>query len=149
MHPLGWLGIGLGLGAAGSALLDPRLGSARRAVLRDKLRSRGRELAVHLRGRIRDAGSRVRGALREARARLAERDVPDDILVERVRAQIGRPVSHPRAIEVSAQRGCVELCGSISARELSRLLSRVRRVRGVKQVIDHLEVRDGPDATAS
>jgi hypothetical protein len=142
------LGIGIALGAGGAALFEPRRGAARRAMLRSWTRARARNLTAAARGKARDVGARARGALHEAKARAAERDVSDDILVERVRAQIGRPVSHPRALQVFAKDGCVELRGNVFEGEVRGLLSRVRSVRGVKDVIAHLDVHATPDAPA-
>jgi osmotically-inducible protein OsmY len=147
--PVRWLGIGIGLGVAGSALFAPGRGAARRAMLRDKLRAVGSDLAHFAAQRARYLRGRARGVLHEARARLVSSEVPDDILVERVRAQLGRPLSHPRAIVVLADRGCVELRGPILAQEVAALLACVRGVRGVKQVVDRLEVHDAPGSHPS
>jgi osmotically-inducible protein OsmY len=84
-------------------------------------------------------------ALREARARAAKHESSDEVLVERVRAQIGRPLARPRAMQVFAKDGCIELRGDVYEGELRGLLSRVRSVRGVKDVVDHLTVLRTPD----
>jgi osmotically-inducible protein OsmY len=142
MRSIWWLGIGLGLGFAGTALFDPRSGAERRARLRAQAVSRARSLAEGARAKSRDLRARAAGSVHEIKARLGGGEVSDDVLVERVRAQLGRPVSNPRAIHVTAHDGCVELRGVVLASELPALLVRVRRVRGVRDVIDGLEVRD-------
>jgi hypothetical protein len=81
----------------------------------------------------------------EARARITDRVVPDDILVARVRATLGHYCSHPRALDVTAQDGRVTLRGPILAHEADRLVSAVRRVRGVKDVAAELELHDRPN----
>ncbi len=138
---LRYLGIAVALGVGGAALLDPRRGAARR----EKLRARARSLAATVGGKACDLEARIRGALHEAKARATEDGVPDDILIERVRAQIGRPLARPRAVQVFASDGCIELRGDVYEGELRGLLSRVRSVRGVKEVIDHMTVLRTPD----
>lgn len=143
-EPLAWLGLGIGVGILGSVLADPNRGAARRAMIRDKAVSRSRDAADHARRRAVDARQRAQGAVHEATARLREHEVPDHVLAERVRAQIGRPVSHPSALEVRATDGCVELRGPILAHEVDGLLERVRAVRGVKEIVNRLEVHQTP-----
>jgi len=149
LHPLRWFGVGVGVAVAALTLFDPRRGAARRARLRDQALSRGRTLAARARGRALDLGRRAQGALHEARARLAPGEVPDPVLAERVRAQLGRPVSHPRALEVEVHAGCVEIRGPILADEVDDLLNRIRSVPGVKEVIDRLEVHETPGSVPS
>ena len=47
----------------------------------------------------RDTVHRAQGAWAEARRMFSHEEVDDDVLVERVRAELGRVVSHPHAIE--------------------------------------------------
>jgi hypothetical protein len=140
--------LGFGAGAVAMALLDPRRGGARRALVRDKARHWALESRQGLMEFRRDAANRLRGRLYEARARSSEDQVPDDILVERVRAQLGRPVSHPRALEVRAEDGCVVLSGPILASEVAGLISRISRVRGVRSIDSELDVHQSEDIPA-
>jgi hypothetical protein len=144
LHPLRWFGLGVGVAVAALTLFDPRRGAARRAQLRDQALSRGRALASQARRHAIDLGRRAQGAVHEARARLEAGAVPDHVLAERVRAQLGRPVSHPGALEVEVHAGCVEVRGPILADEAQDLLARIRRVPGVKDVIDRLELHETP-----
>jgi hypothetical protein len=75
--------------------------------------------------------------------------IDDRVLVERVRAALGRVVSNPRAIDVDAENGEVILRGSILQSEVSRLLNRVRRIRGVNAIISELEAHDRPHQASS
>jgi hypothetical protein len=68
--------------------------------------------------------------------------VSDDIVVHRVRTKMGRVVSHPRAISVSASGGNVTLSGNVLKSEIEALLSCVSKVRGVNGVENRLDVRD-------
>ena len=128
------------VGGVTMALLDPRRGAARRALLRDKALSAVRDAAETGSRRARDLRQRLQGVVYEAKARMSEQDVPDDILIERVRAQIGRPVSHPRAIDVRAERGRVVLSGPILADEADDLIRRISRIPGVRSIESQLEL---------
>jgi osmotically-inducible protein OsmY len=122
------------------ALLDPRRGAARRAALRDKGLSAVRDAAETASRHVRDLRQRLQGIVYESKARMSEQPVPDDILVERVRAQLGRPVSNPRAVEVRAQDGCVVLSGPILADEAEELIRRISRIPGVRSIESQLEL---------
>src|SRR5690606_21997641 len=54
-------------------------------------------------------------------------------------AALGRVVSHPGSISVMANRGTVTVAGPILEREAESLLDTVKQVRGVTDVVDHLE----------
>jgi hypothetical protein len=59
-----------------------------------------------------------------------------------VRSKIGRIVSLPASIQVTAQNGNVTLSGPVLASEVSHLLSCVKWVPGVKDVNNNLEVHE-------
>jgi osmotically-inducible protein OsmY len=129
-------------GAALALLLDPRRGAARRARI-------GQKAAAALRrGRV-EAGRKARDLAQRARGRRYEIDharetVADDVLVERVRAQLGKRARHAAALRVEASSGTVTLAGPIPRHEVDGLIEIVTRVRGVKAIEDRLEVHDGP-----
>jgi hypothetical protein len=139
---LGWLALGAGLATLGLALFEPTRGAARRAALREKTSSGLRRVREGTRGRLSDARARARGALHELRARFEEGEVSDSVLEERVRAKMGRAVSHPGALRVSAAQGCVEISGPVLADEAGELIDSIRGVRGVKDVVDRLDVHE-------
>ena len=136
---------GIGLGAGLMYWLDPDRGNRRRALVRDKLVH-----AFHSTGNAIDRTShyltnRARGLAAEAGSRLRCEPVSDEVLVERVRSKLGRLVSHPRAIDVTAHQGCVTLSGPILASEVRRMLCRISSVRGVTDVVNRLEVHEQSD----
>src|SRR5687767_15083118 len=135
MSGLGILGA-FGLGAAVTYFLDPDRGARRRAIVRDKLVHGLRKTEDAAETTARDLRNRGQGLAAEVRGRFAREDVDDVVLVERVRAEMGRAVSHPSSIAVSARDGRVTLSGAILAREADELLSQVRSVRGVQDVED-------------
>jgi osmotically-inducible protein OsmY len=100
--------------------------------------------AAGLTGRRRSGlRQRLRGLVYESGGRLSE-EVPDDLLVELVRAQLQRPVSHPDAVDVRAQDGCVILAGPILADEVDDLIRQVSRIAGVRSIRSELDLHDEP-----
>jgi hypothetical protein len=139
---------GLSLGAAWVYYLDADRGAYRRAVLRDRTLHLFRRAGAELDAGLRDLAHRAQGLGARARQALVGGAVPDLVLVERVRAQMGRGVSHSRAIEVRAERGIVTLKGPILATEVESLVSRVKSVRGVRDVERELELHHTADIPA-
>ncbi|HEV7521022.1 MAG TPA: SRPBCC family protein [Candidatus Angelobacter sp.] len=137
---------GLLIGGGLMYLLDPdKSGKRRRILARDKA-----VRAEHVFGRfadktVRDMENRVQGMVAWVRASIHEREVPDEILEQRVRASIGRAVSHPHAIKVEAHEGIVRLYGPILQNEIESLLATVRSVRDARAVENCLEPHEIPD----
>ena len=129
------------LGAAAMYLLDPDNGRRRRAIARDKAVSVVQNAGDVLAAAGRDVANRGRGVQAMAFRRLRGDETPDDLLlIERVRARIGRVVSHPHAIQVGARDGRVTLSGPILAHEVDGLVATAQSVRGVRSVDEHLDV---------
>lgn len=129
-----------GVGALLMYLLDPDGGRRRTAIARDRLMRlarRGRETAD---AGMRDLANRAKGLVAEARGAVDRETPGDDVLVERVRAHLGRLVSHPHALRVEAASGRVTLTGPILKSEEEQLLHGVKSVRGVVEVDNRLEV---------
>jgi hypothetical protein len=125
---------GMAVGGRLMYLLDPVSGKRRRVSIRDKF-VHVRHVAMHKFDKtLRDLRNRARGVLAETRASLGHQDTPDEILTERVRAKLGRIVSHPTSIEVIVSCGHVLLTGSIQEQEVKQLTQQVYSVRGVRGV---------------
>ena len=131
---------GSALGACAMYFLDPQSGRRRRARTRDQLVRARRRLDQASRVTARDVSHRAQGIAAGARKLLSREEVPDDALVGRVRAALGRTVSHPHAIEVAAGGGHITLQGPVLTQEVRPLLRAVRNVPGVRAVSDHLTV---------
>jgi hypothetical protein len=129
--------------AAGAVLatyyLDPQQGRTRRALVRDQIYGRLSRLDKAARVVAIDARNRLLGVFGDLRMRMTGRHVPDEVLAERVRAKLGRVVSHPGAIEVSASDGVVTLSGPVLAWERRPLLLAVHGVARVRGMVDRLE----------
>ncbi len=78
---------------------------------------------------------RVRAAVEWRRSRAPDAAVSDDVLIERVRAQLSRPyLSRPGLVDVRVSRGQVWITGRILAREADDLVSRMGCVEGARSV---------------
>jgi len=142
----------LGATAAGAGLmflLDPDRGSRRRAILRDKLISLSRGVVWAADKTSRDLTNRVYGIVASVRSRFSDTAVDDDVLVERIRSQLGRAVSHPHAIHVTAKDGQVTLSGEILVEEVSDLLRSISMVKGVQRIENQLRRHLEPGDIAS
>lgn len=140
--------IGAGLGAGLMYLFDPDRGRRRRAVLRDQLLSTTRRAARRVNVATRDMSHRAAGLAAEARHAVENERSADDVVTARVRAALGRVVSHPHAVRVSVADGRATLTGPILAREVPGLLACAAAVRGVRGVENRLEVHEQPGRLA-
>jgi hypothetical protein len=126
--------VGAGVGAGLMYLYDPQMGRRRRAVARDKFIHVGRGIVDAVDVTSHDLTNRAVGLLAEMRSIFVSEEVADEVLAERVRAQLGGLVSHPRAIEVRAEQGRVNVSGAVLRDEVDPLLKGVTAVRGVYDV---------------
>lgn len=133
------IAVGAAAGALAVYFMDPQEGRRRRAIVRDKVYGKlgsfdeaSKVVAVDLR-------NRAQGLFAGLRQHLASEDVPDEVLIERVRARLGRAVSHPSAVEVKASAGAITLQGLVLTHEIKRTLRTVRAVPGVRSIENRLE----------
>lgn len=147
MNPL-FIG-GAAMGVALMYFLDPNSGRRRRARTRDKVVHAAKVVNEGAKVTARDTVHRVQGAWAEARKMFEHEEVTDDVLIGRVRAELGRLVSHPHAIEVASTGGHVTLIGPILSHEVRPLLRATRRVPGVRAVSDQLTVYSEPGNVSS
>ena len=132
--------LGLGVGTGLMYIADPATGRRRRGRLRDIARHTSKVLKGATEACTHNVENRLAGLRARARLLISEPEAPiDDVLAARVRARLGRFVSHPRGIEVHVNEGTVTLSGGITGAEALRLLSEVGRIRGVTEIEDRLE----------
>lgn len=133
----------LGVGAGLMYFFDPDRGKRRRAEIRNKARHVVNKTDEALGKTSRDLANRFNGIVAEAGSMFFPRAEPiDQVLVARVRSKLGRIVSHPSAIKVEAEDGCVILAGPILEREVDGLLEHVSAIKGVARVENKLEVHE-------
>ncbi|MGE5524192.1 MAG: SRPBCC family protein [Rhodospirillaceae bacterium] len=130
--------VSAGVGAATMFFFDPARGRRRRALARDKGIRAFADFRDVADAGTRDLGNRAASMLFRLRRGFRRYSPDDDVLIERVRAKLGRYVSHPHAVEVKAAVGRVVLSGSILRHEHARLLAALWSVPGVKGIEDRL-----------
>lgn len=129
-------------GAGTMYFFDPQLGRRRRALLRDQFDKMGHRVPEGLDAAWRDLSNRAYGSVAEVGSMFAEHDDSDEVVRQRVRSKAGRYLSHPAAVEVDVDEGCVTLRGPVLADEVQPLIQAVRWVRGVCSVDNQLEVHE-------
>ena len=139
-NPLALLA-GLGLGAALMFFLDPDRGIRRRHLASDQAGRSLRKAARRLRDEATRAKDHAQGTALELGARFRGDSADADVLVARVRAELGHRVRHAGAIEVTAVDGRIILSGPVLADELDDAMRTVAAVRGVRGVDNQLDVR--------
>jgi len=131
---------GIGIGAGIMYLADPNEGRRRRARLREVTVHTTHTMKAIAGMTSRDVEHRLSGLAARTLARLIEEGVPpDDVLAARVRARLGRLVSHPGAIDLTADKGTVTVSGPIFEAEVEQLMKGVEAIPGVTAIENRLE----------
>ncbi len=134
-----------GAGALTMYFFDSQRGKRRRAELRDAIVHSKRELEKFAVRLGRDAEQRFEGAVSET-ARLLHREPQSDyVLEQRVHTLLGRVLSHPHAVEVSAKDGAVFLTGWILTEETDDVNKALASIEGVKHFTSYLNTTDRPE----
>jgi CBS domain-containing protein len=142
---------GAALGAGLMYFLDPQRGRRRRALVRDssvRLTHKLRDAADVTR---RDLSNRYQGVKSKAQSLFSSSHQPhsDEQLKARIRSQLGRVSSHPRAIEVEVHDGRVTLRGPVLSDEAQRVFDAVSAIRGVQHVDNQMEIHQEPGNIAA
>lgn len=135
---IGFVALGVGI----AYIMDPRAGRQRRTMMRDKMMSGMHQGQDYLSKTGRHLWNKASGTVAEVKGRLHREQVSDDVLVDRVRSEMGRCVSSPQSINVKAENGCVTLTGAIPAGEVDGLLKCVWKTRGVQEIINELNPQE-------
>jgi len=129
---------------------DPNRGRRRRAVARDKFMSGLHDLTEEFDKAGRDLSNRTHGVASAVQSLWCRSETDESVLVERVRARIGRAVSHPHAIKARVDENSrVVLEGPVLRNEVDYLLKSVRSVPGVQAVASRLEIYNDPSGVSS
>lgn len=132
------------LGAGLMYFLDPDCGRRRRALVRDQWASAVNHMDHAIAETARDLDNRVTGLVSELGSLVSHDAASDSVVEARVRSKLGRVVSHPHGITVTARKGRVTLSGPILANEVEPLLAAMAEVRGVCEVENRLEPHEQP-----
>lgn len=139
----------LGVGAGIAFFFDPKHGESRRILLRDRANNFVNQMDDSIYAAVEDTRNKTRALLSEWTARLSNQDNPDWVLAERVRSALGRLTPHSRGVRVRADEGQIHLSGSILRDEREVILKAASRTRGVRDVIDELQVFYSPEEMAA
>src|SRR5262245_38430716 len=149
------LGIAAATAAVGAAVvywLDPQRGARRRAEIRQQAEHVTKTVAAavdvipeDLASRSRGIVATARGGLTHLRERLRGDRSDDRVVTARVRSKLGRLSSHPGAIDVRSEDGCVRLSGPILKSEVDGVLRGAWGTRGVHRIEDALEPHDSSE----
>lgn len=132
----------LAAGALAMYYLDPQMGAPRRATLVALVRNGLRQPP---------AGRPVAGRVVRRAYHLPVKSDPqaDAELRDRIRARLGRLVSHPRAIDVEVEHGVVRLSGHVLAKERDGLLLQVQEIPGVQKLVNAMTAHASPQGIAT
>jgi CBS domain-containing protein len=133
---------GAAVGAGLMYFFDPRQGARRRALMRDACVRLCNETQHTFDVTRRDLSNRLQGVKAEVSGYFGGQSsgpVSDEQLQARIRSQLGRACSHPRAIEVQVQGGRATLRGPVLAAEAQHVFDCVRSVPGVQHVENQME----------
>ena len=136
--------IGAAIGAAAMYYFDPVRGRYRRALVGNQLVHAGHKSRRAAGVASRDLYNRAVGTAAALRSTLAAETADDAVLEARVRACLGRIVSHAASVHVEARQGVVTLSGPILENEVAPLVDCVERVHGVAAVRNELDVHGEP-----
>ena len=140
---------GLGVGAGVMYMLDPDRGKRRRALVRDQMIHVSNTSREALRKASRDLRNRAVGVVAETKALFGDEHVPDPVLVDRVRARLGRYPVHHRTIQIDAEDGIVTLSGETLTKEVDIIIDAVTSVRGIKDVVNNLAAHETAEGISS
>ena len=132
--------IGTLIGAGAMYLLDPRMGRQRRALLRDQMTKLSNRVPDQIETMADYKAGKARGVVAETARHLRSEELSDETLVARIRAELGRYVSHPGAIEVNVSNGVVTLSGNILSHEAQPFVAKVKSMSGVQGVDNRLQM---------
>jgi hypothetical protein len=141
---------GIALGAVGALLLDPRLGTRRRALVRDKARRYRRVAPQRLRGAARSARGPMRGAIHTVvkQVHLNGSSAPpdlDEFVKHRVETALGRRRDlHLGDLNFDAADGIVHVRGTVPDDDTARrIVQAAAGIEGVRAVASMMHTHDG------
>lgn len=141
---LALLTVGIAAGAVVMFFFDTVSGRRRRALVRDKFVGAGHDAAYLVQAKSKRAADHLKGLFVTRHLDRHTRSTPgsDQQLHDRIRARLGRVISHPKSVTVEVNQGRVCLTGHILAKELDPLLNEVKHNVGVTAVDNQLICHD-------
>lgn len=142
VKPWTWILAGVAMGGVCAYFLDPARGRYRRSLIRDKGTHLANQANYYGGKLFRDLKNRGTGIIAQASHLAENKDADDETLMNRVRSEFGREIRHAKAIKAEVVNGEVTLSGPILSAEVDKLIRCVKRVTGVKAVINHLDAHE-------
>jgi hypothetical protein len=126
---------GILVGSAIMYFLDPRTGTRRRVVARDRARSAIRSYLISGGKLFRHWRNKIEGVVATATSFTRPEGTHSDRKIEaRVRSALGRTIPHPHAVGVAVDCGKVTLRGSLPPHQAGLAVLAVERVKGVAKI---------------
>lgn len=126
----------IGLGAALMYLFDPERGKARRAQIGDRVKAKAHDAERSAEKLAKDLRNRAGGL--KAKMRKTEQAADDDILIARVRSELGHVIDHADRVDVQASLGHVTLTGELPEADIDEAVRCAESVEGVISVDNQL-----------
>jgi uncharacterized membrane protein len=146
MGKLSALLYGLGIGAGLMYFLDPDNGVRRKNMVRERAMSLQNRSDEAIEMATRDLRNRTIGFLSEGMTLIGDQDLPDAVLEERIRTQMGRMARHPGGVRVRVENKQAILEGDVLQDEVDGLINGITRMRGITGVRNnttaHMEAGD-------
>lgn len=142
VKPWTWILTGVAVGGVCAYFLDPSRGRHRRSLIRDKGTHLANQANYYGGKLYRDLKNRGKGIIAQATNLTEKKNADDETLINRVRSEFGRKIRHTKAIRVEVNNGEVTLSGPILRAEIDELIRCVKRIPGVKDIINHLDVHE-------
>ncbi len=139
---------GAALGAGLIYFADPTSGKRRRALARNTAAHGARVFGRVVDIASRDTAHRLKGIAEETKALFNNEIVPDEILEDRIRTEVGRVSSHPN-VQVTVKEGRVTLQGPVVDSERRAVLKAVKSVKGVCGIVNRMEPYQIPGGTTT
>lgn len=126
----------IGLGAALMYLFDPERGKARRAEIGDRVKAKAQSAERSAEKLAKDLRNRASGV--KAKMNKTENAADDDILIARIRSELGHVIDHADRVDVQASMGHVTLTGELPEADIEEAVRCAESVDGVISVDNQL-----------
>lgn len=126
----------IGLGAALMYLFDPERGKARRAQIGDRVKATASEAEQSAEKLAKNVRNRAAGV--KAKLSKTEEAADDEILIARIKSQLGHVIDNADRVQVEASLGYVTLRGELPEGEIEKAVESAESVDGVIEVDNQL-----------
>lgn len=126
----------IGLGAALMYLFDPERGKARRAQIGDRVKATASDAEQSAEKLAKNVRNRAAGM--KAKLSKTEEAADDEILIARIKSELGHVIERADRVAVEASLGYVTLRGELPEGEIEKAVESAEGVDGVIEVDNQL-----------